>query len=110
MIALEAEMLDELRRMNKLLTSITIGWKRYWLAFGSGVARGLGAALGATVIFTVFIAILSRLDTTPVIGSYVRGVIEFLQNNSTASQRILQHEQTPAATPAPVPSAVPSGR
>jgi hypothetical protein len=96
-LAIETEILDEMKRMNRLLYSITYGPRRYTLAFLSGIVRGLGAALGATVIFALLLATLSRLDTTPLIGNYIRRVHAFIERHEpTAAQT-----QTNAATPTP---------
>ena len=108
MLLMEAEILDELRRVNKLLTGMTAGPRRYTLAFLSGIARGLGAALGATVLFAIFLAILGRLNTVPLIGGYLKGVIEFIEHSSPGRHRLLPSEDEPSATPTPVPAGSPA--
>ena len=115
-LELEAAILEELRRMNRLLYAISYGPRRYTLAFFSGIVRGLGALLGATVVFALLIGLLSRLDTVPLIGSYVTQVLEFVQQNVALPQslngkgekaatpeepRETPVEKTPAGTPAP---------
>lgn len=97
-LAVESEILDELRRMNRLLYSITYGPRRYTLAFLSGIVRGLGAALGATVIFALCLAALSRLDTTPLIGNYIRRVHAFIERHEPSA---IQTQTSTAATPTP---------
>lgn len=111
-VQLEKELLEELRRMNHQLAAITQGYRRYTLSFFSGVVRGLGAAIGATVVFAIFLAAISRLDTTPFIGNYVRRVVNVVHQsgpggagfNSSALNPFLD-EETP--TPAPVADATP---
>ena len=79
---LEEELLHELRHMNRTLNHITQGYRRYTLAFFSGIVRGLGAAIGATVVFAVFLAGFSRLDTTPLIGNYVKRIVGVVHNSA----------------------------
>ena len=103
-LVLQTELLDELRRMNRQLTAISKGSRRYTLAFFSGIVRGLGAAIGATVVFALFVAILSRVETIPLIGSYVAKVYQVAVQSSPAATSV-----PPTATPAassPAPEAV----
>lgn len=80
---LEEELLHELRRMNSQLGWLTHGYRRYTTSFFAGIIRGLGAAIGATVIFAIFLTAVSRLDTTPIIGNYVKRIMAFTQHSSS---------------------------
>lgn len=81
-LVLQTELLDELRRMNRLLAGISRGPRRYTLAFFSGIVRGLGAAIGATVVFALLVGVLSRVNTIPLIGGYLAKVYEFAAQTS----------------------------
>ena len=87
-MVLQTEILDELRRMNRMLGMISRGPRRYTLAFFSGIVRGLGAAIGATVVFALLIGVLSRVNTIPLIGSYLAKVYEFAAMSSPAIGQI----------------------
>lgn len=102
-LVLQTEILDELRRMNRLLNGISRGPRRYTLAFFSGIVRGLGAAIGATVVFALLVGILSRVNTIPLIGSYLAKVVEVAAKSSP----IIGGGSSPEGTAAPAPSATP---
>ena len=80
-LSVEEELLRELKQMNRQLGHLTQGYRRYTLSFFSGIVRGLGAAIGATVVFAVFLAAVSRLDTTPLIGNYVKRIVGVVHNS-----------------------------
>ena len=104
-LVLQTEILDELRRMNRILSGITRGSRRYTLAFFSGIVRGLGAAIGATVVFALLVGIFSRVNTIPFIGSYLAKVVEVAAQSSPTIERV---SDPVAETPLPVPSATPA--
>lgn len=104
-LVLQTEILDELRRMNRLLSGISRGPRRYTLAFFSGIVRGLGAAIGATVVFALLIGLLSRVNTIPLIGSYLAKVYEFA---ATTSPAIGEVGTRMAPTPTPQATATPA--
>lgn len=106
-IELEAAILDELRRMNRLLYGITYGPKRFTLSFFSGITRGLGAVLGATVVFALFAGALSYLDTTPVIGNYVKRILVIAQPAGNGHSNAVARE--PAQEPVKQTPKAPSG-
>lgn len=106
-LVLQTEILDELRRMNRLMASISRGPRRYTLAFFSGIVRGLGAAIGATVVFALLVGVLSRVNTIPVIGSYLAKVYEFAAKTSPVIGEVPIPQATmPGETPVP-PDATP---
>ena len=104
-IELEAAILDELRRMNRLLYGITYGPKRFTLSFFSGITRGLGAVIGATVVFALFAGALSYLDTTPIIGNYVKRILAIAQPASNGQSR--EQGKSPEKAPPTAPSEKP---
>lgn len=111
-LVLQTEILDELRRMNRILAQFSRGPRRYTLAFVSGIVRGLGAAIGATVVFALLVGFLSRVNTIPLIGGYLARVYEFAAKTSpgigdmagpSASPTDAAAEETPGPTPAETP-------
>lgn len=109
-LILQTEILDELRRMNRLLSQLSRGPRRYTLAFFSGIVRGLGAAIGATVVFALLIGLLSRVNTIPLIGGYLAKVYEFAATSSPTIEDLGQRvgpTATATATPEATSSAAP---
>ncbi|HBB03271.1 MAG: hypothetical protein US89_C0006G0080 [Candidatus Peregrinibacteria bacterium GW2011_GWF2_38_29] len=45
-----------------------------------GLAFGFGSILGATVIVALFIFILSQIQLVPVVGDFVKSLLEYMQN------------------------------
>lgn len=58
-------------------------WKLLWINFIMGVARGLGVAVGLTVVtavaFVVLAKLLGPLLTLPVVGSFLAELIRVTQ-------------------------------
>lgn len=54
----------------------------FWLNFLGGIARGLGAALGATLLAAVAIYILQRIVVlnVPLIGDFIAEIVRIVQN------------------------------
>ncbi len=54
----------------------------FWLNFLGGIARGLGAALGATLLAAVAIYVLQRIVVlnVPVIGDFIAEIVRIVQN------------------------------
>lgn len=102
-LSVEQELLHEMKRIHHQLSHFTTGYRRYTLSFVSGIVRGLGAALGATVVFALLLAALSHLDTTPIIGNYVRQIVSIVKQsgpNGGAGFLPPSPLETPAATDA----------
>ncbi len=51
-----------------------------WRAFRNGVLSGLGAVLGATVVLAILVGLLSTLDTVPIIGEYIKQIVDVVEN------------------------------
>jgi hypothetical protein len=47
--------------------------------FLKGLIYGLGFIIGTTILFAVILFILRQFFTVPVIGEYVRQIVEFVQ-------------------------------
>ncbi|PIR42394.1 hypothetical protein CO058_01235 [candidate division WWE3 bacterium CG_4_9_14_0_2_um_filter_35_11] len=78
---------DQLKKLNKLLGR-SVSLKQ---AFYRGLATGFGGLLGATLLVTVVVWGLSRLEFIPIIGTFVTQITDFVVNNSAiADPRITQ--------------------
>lgn len=60
-------------------------WKFFWLQFLSGLLRGVGTAIGVTIVFAivvyVMITVLKRFVDIPIIGSYIAQLVEFVNRS-----------------------------
>lgn len=64
-------------------------WKLLWLNFLAGLARGVGIAIGITIIFSIitYVAVkfLANFVNIPIIGIYIAQIVQFvneaLKNN-----------------------------
>lgn len=99
-IEVQAALLEEVRRLNRLVSRVVSIPNRVFLA----ILHGLFTLLGATVVFALLIGLLSRLDTVPLIGTYVTQVLEFVQQNVAmpkGGNGVPKPIPTLAETPAP---------
>lgn len=53
-----------------------------WRGFLIGVASGLGAVIGATIVLGTILFILSRLDFVPFIGSYIAEITNYINEHN----------------------------
>ncbi len=64
---------------------MTRPWKLFWFNFLAGVFRGLGIAIGMTVIFAVvvyvLVTVMAPLLQIPIIGSYIANLVDFVNNS-----------------------------
>lgn len=51
----------------------------YWINFVRGVFFGFGVLIGGTVVVALVIWILSHFVTIPLIGEYIRQIIEVIE-------------------------------
>ena len=54
--------------------------KVYGMNFMRGLFFGFGALIGGTLVVTVVVWFLGRFVTVPLIGEYIRQIIEVIQN------------------------------
>jgi hypothetical protein len=66
------KILIELQKQNR--PNLTINFTR-------GLITGLGVALGTSVLVAMIIILLRNLVTAPVIGTYVKEVVEFVESS-----------------------------
>ncbi len=48
--------------------------------FLSGLAWGFGSVIGATLVVATILFLLSQLDTAPIVGKFIRNVIDSINN------------------------------
>lgn len=58
-------------------------WRLLWVNFISGAARGLGMAVGFTILGAVLVTILQRItvENLPGIGRFLADVVKLVQDN-----------------------------
>lgn len=72
------KMVDQLRSQ-KYLSMVDQPIKFLFYNFISGIASGLGTVIDATLIITLIIILLARLETLPYIGKEIQFVVESLK-------------------------------
>ncbi len=50
-----------------------------WFSLLKGIAVGLGSVLGATVVLSALVFVLSQIEFIPVIGEWVTSILEVVQ-------------------------------
>jgi len=72
----------EKARIDEYTTMLKRPWKFFFFNFVVGIFRGLGMAVGFTVIFAIIIYIFSKIVThmvgLPLIGQYIAELIDFV--------------------------------
>ncbi len=86
----EAQYLDKLsRRIEALVESqanlsrrIEIYVKALGIlpSIGRGIAGGFGIFIGATLVASLFVYMLTQWEAVPVIGEFVKRILEYIQN------------------------------
>ncbi len=72
------ELINSINKLNKIMSkSVSL---RY--SFLRGMASGFGGILGATLILTIFLWILSQLEYVPIIGGFISQITDFVVQNS----------------------------
>lgn len=61
-------------------------WRLLWVNFISGIARGLGIAIGFAILGAIIILILQRLVelNLPVIGGFIADIVQIVQQQIKA--------------------------
>ncbi|NQU16770.1 MAG: hypothetical protein HQ564_01785 [Candidatus Saganbacteria bacterium] len=79
---------DELNeRMTELLSRVRIDeykpWRYMFFVFLAGIARGIGFALGMTIILAILVFVMSKILATlvnfPLVGSYFQELSDLIQ-------------------------------
>lgn len=66
--------LDKLdqHRLVKIYNSV---WRLLWFQFLRGMAFGLGSVIGATLVVSILISLLSQIEFIPIIGEWAKELI-----------------------------------
>ena len=56
-------------------------YKVYWMNFVRGVSFGFGVLIGGTVVVAIVVWLLSRFVTVPLIGEYIKQIIDVIQSS-----------------------------
>lgn len=86
----ESEILKKLDNLNEKIQGITLAEytemlkspkKMIWVNFLAGLARGLGIAIGATVLGALFLIILFKIGqlNLPIIGKFIARIIKIVE-------------------------------
>jgi len=49
--------------------------------FSAGIARGLGIAIGMTLIFAILVYIMSKMIDLPIVGKYIAEIVKIVNIN-----------------------------
>lgn len=58
-----------------------------WNNFVGGIAWGLGATVGISIIFTILGLIAKNIDFVPIIGTFVSDIINFALSHNSSLQK-----------------------
>lgn len=79
-----AKLIQEFEKFNiaEYLVLLNNPRRFFWVNFLGGLARGLGVALGATVVAAILLSILQRVVVLnlPIIGDYIAEIVRIVQN------------------------------
>lgn len=79
---------NEVRRLRELLeklrlqqyVQVLLNIRRIaWVSFLSGIFSGLGTVIGATLVLTLLVYILSRLEVLPHIGKFIAEIVKIVK-------------------------------
>ncbi len=62
-----------------LFTYLKSGRRIFFLNFLAGISRGLGFAIGMTVIFGILIFLLRKFVSLPFLGRYIAQLLEMIE-------------------------------
>lgn len=72
------QQLDKLNNHKLIITYNSIP-RLLWFHLLKGIALGLGSVLGATVVLSTLIYLLSQMEFIPIIGEWVGAIIDVVQ-------------------------------
>ena len=58
--------------------------KLLWFHLLKGIAFGLGSVLGATVVLSMLVYILSQMEFIPIIGEWITAILEVVKQSTDA--------------------------
>ncbi|MBU1026494.1 MAG: hypothetical protein KKA31_02070 [Candidatus Margulisbacteria bacterium] len=72
----------ERTRIDEYTSMITRPWKFFFINFAAGIFRGLGMAVGFTIIAAIFLYVLVQLLRNmvdlPIVGAYIAEIVRFV--------------------------------
>ena len=68
-------------RFLRVYSSLT---RLVWFQFLRGIAFGFGSVVGATIVVSAIVYVLSSVDFVPVVGEWAKQVIEVIQGDQGA--------------------------
>ncbi|NVK32168.1 MAG: hypothetical protein HWE20_14265 [Gammaproteobacteria bacterium] len=71
----EQQLADWIEQVHNYLLS---PWTLIWRNFVAGVFRGLGAAVGATLVLSLLVWAIAKMASLPLVGEYLGGMKEQL--------------------------------
>ncbi|MBU0573978.1 MAG: hypothetical protein KKH83_05835, partial [Candidatus Margulisbacteria bacterium] len=73
----------ERSRIDEYTSMIRRPWRFFFFSFIAGLVRGLGFAIGMTIIFAILVYFLTKvlagIINMPVIGSYVGELVKYVE-------------------------------
>ncbi len=79
------ELADTLERMQlaEYMRYLNDIWRLLWVNFLSGMARGLGIAVGFTILGAILVTLIQRItvDNMPMISEFLADVVRLVQEN-----------------------------
>lgn len=88
---LELELSKEVKDLTKEITKLKDlefiqilkhPWRLMGLSLLKGIMVGFGSVLGATVLVALFVYLLSQISLVPVIGDFVKDIIQEIQTGN----------------------------
>lgn len=77
-IRLLRELLARLR-LDQYVRALLSSRHIIWVGLLSGIANGLGAVIGATLVLALLVYLLSHLEVVPVIGRFISELVKAVQ-------------------------------
>ncbi len=73
-----ARLADEVARLNahRFVRVQNSVWALLWFQFLRGLAFGLGTAVGATVLVSALVVLLSQVEFVPILGDLAKRIID----------------------------------
>lgn len=75
------EQLEMLNHHNLVVTYNSIP-RFIWFSLLKGMAVGLGSVLGATVVLSALVFLLSQIEVIPIIGEWVSSILEVVKGET----------------------------
>ncbi len=78
------ELRDELGRIrsHKYFKAHTRWWRMTYFYFLRGIAMGLGTVIGATVILSVMLWVLSQVEFLPIVGEWATEIVRMVEEGN----------------------------